>query len=512
MTQDNRQTWLERVPWAPWIALAGIVSFGLFLRVHNLHAETPWCDEVVSLNCLDSPDLATFLHEYHKSDPPMQPVYFTIEHFWAKATGGSVVSMRWLSVAFGILSMAMLFLVGRAIFGNAAGLVAAICLAISMPHVYYSQEIRNYALTSLTTLVAAYTFLRGLETAQRRWWAANVAANAALVGTHLFGAGFLLVQGVFLLVRRWRAPKWIALWVVANVAALLPCYLWARLINIGHIAKWASIFGYPSLRDFANFLVVFTGARISNWNPAPLLPYGVSLDLPLAALVYGGIACFVGHALWRRRHNNGRANAAFNDTDAIVFLCLWLIVPLAALYVASYVLQPCFQYRYILYTLLAVCLLMGGALAALPGRRSRALIGAVLVAMYGYQLLALTGGPLRADMQAAAACVAQKGAPRDLVLVFKDWNASSFRFASSHPDDRIVCIEPFGDLVRVTEEAHARDEGVWVIMHLWEHPEWLGSEYRKRGLVFTEQRFGRWPFVHVFHVPASGPEATATAP
>jgi len=60
--------------------LAALVALGAWLRLWGLYRESAYSDEVASLQHLDAPTLSEFLRRERISDPPMTPLYFTLEY------------------------------------------------------------------------------------------------------------------------------------------------------------------------------------------------------------------------------------------------------------------------------------------------------------------------------------------------------------------------------------------------------------------------------------------------
>jgi mannosyltransferase len=61
------------------------------------------------------------------------------------------------------LTVPIVFLIGRLVWGAIAGLIAALLLATAPLHIAYSQEARAYALVMLATTTAVWGLLRFLE-------------------------------------------------------------------------------------------------------------------------------------------------------------------------------------------------------------------------------------------------------------------------------------------------------------------------------------------------------------
>jgi uncharacterized membrane protein len=101
--------------------------------------------------------------------------------------------------------VALAYVLGRRLFGPAAGWVAALLGALHPLWVYYAQEARMYTLLTALGMLAGYALLRVLAPTQEpgaarqrlTWWAAFVGASIALLYTHYFAAFLLLAFALF---------------------------------------------------------------------------------------------------------------------------------------------------------------------------------------------------------------------------------------------------------------------------------------------------------------------------
>ncbi len=225
--------------------LIAILLVAAFLRFHRLEAQSFWHDEGNSARIAErSLDLIV---EGAAGDVH-PPGYYILLHYWRGVLGESEFALRSLSVAAGLVLVAVTYLVGRYLFGEVVGLIAAFLGAISPFAVYYSQEARMYALLGALAALSALFAIRlvdGIGSGQgadgtRRVWRGSLAllggyvlANGAGLYTH-YAFGFILVAhnvffGVWWLVeRRGDRVNWRSLtaWMVAQAAVALLYLPW----------------------------------------------------------------------------------------------------------------------------------------------------------------------------------------------------------------------------------------------------------------------------------------------
>jgi hypothetical protein len=109
------------------------------------------------------------------------------------------------SVLEGILGVAAVILLGAALAGAEAGLLAGALTALSPLAIYYSRDARFYPLFMLLSTLATLFLVRGLETRCRRWWVlftltsflnlANQAAAALVLAGHCLAGSLTLLGG-----------------------------------------------------------------------------------------------------------------------------------------------------------------------------------------------------------------------------------------------------------------------------------------------------------------------------
>lgn len=179
-------------------ALTAILIVGALLRFYRIGLESVWWDEYTSLMHLGAPDLLSFLKLNRTLDPATLPLYYTLEYLWWHGVSASVPGLRILSICLGLLTIGMLYLLGRDLFGRGAGLLAALCLAVSPIHIFHAQGIRMYVLMTLLAVCSVYTYMKVMR-AGGGWWALHGGANLLLLWTHPFALLLLVVEALFLL-------------------------------------------------------------------------------------------------------------------------------------------------------------------------------------------------------------------------------------------------------------------------------------------------------------------------
>ena len=148
------------------LLLALFVLLAFALRVLRLDFQPLWWDEGYSVWFATHP-LGQMASLTAQDIHP--PLYYALLHGWIGLLGAGPVSLRLLSVLFGVLAIPAIYLAGRRMLSRRAALLAAFLLAINPLHVYYSQEVRMYGLVALLSIgVLAAAWERISESTNQR--------------------------------------------------------------------------------------------------------------------------------------------------------------------------------------------------------------------------------------------------------------------------------------------------------------------------------------------------------
>ena len=476
------------------LALAGIVVLGFGLRAYHLADEYPASDEIMGLQQLDAPNLTEFVRRMFTIDHRIAPVYFVLEYLWSRVAGPSVTGMRLFSVLLGVLALPLTYILGRMLYGAWAGIAAALLHAISLFHIYYSQELRMYSLITLLALLSLCTLLAGLRGKRAWWWGANVAINALLAFTHAFTAPLLLAEGCFLLAFRRRETRSLAAWGAAHFAIMVSLFGWLRL---GYATLHASPFQEPGLREVVAAFFLFAGGRLPYHFYPRWEPFGLGLASILIVLI-GWFA--VRELAWLARSEKGARHCApWPRGEALGLLALVLFLPALMLYVASLLRTPYFEHRYFIYSSLPVCILTGAALSAMRSRAFKTLAVCGLVFLYGHHLSVLSEGPFRPDWRPVGRYLDARMTPDDRVVFLAGFDVLSLMFTYNIPHTQIQSAQEWPDACGKVARAHAEGRDAWLFV-VWYAPdrEHIETHFSANNLSFSTANFdGR---VCVYHV------------
>ncbi|MBV8085082.1 MAG: glycosyltransferase family 39 protein [Chloroflexi bacterium] len=213
----GRSRWT--LPYVPIVAALTLLA--AVLRLHTLADANPWFDEGFTawLASFDVPGM--LLRTASDTHPPLS---YLLYQGWQAPAGRSIYALRYLSVVFGVLSVPLCAAAARRLGGRFAGFAAAGLLAVSRFHIWWSQQIRMYALVALLCALSIYLVLRALEAHKRSGWlvAAAGLANLLALYTLYFSAVLVALESALVLLTAvaHRRGRLLGVWAGVHLAAL----------------------------------------------------------------------------------------------------------------------------------------------------------------------------------------------------------------------------------------------------------------------------------------------------
>jgi O-antigen/teichoic acid export membrane protein len=184
-------------------ALSAITATALLIRL--LPTRGIWLDEATSITQAQMP-LGDLLHSLRTTDVH-PPLHHLILWVLAHVAGTGELVMRAPSIAAGTALVPVLYALGRELYDERAGRLAA-GLGVFAPFlVWYSQEARMYGLFMLFASLAMLGQLRALRRNERRDWVLYGVSTVLLLWTQYFAILFTLTQQAVFLVAARRTHK-----------------------------------------------------------------------------------------------------------------------------------------------------------------------------------------------------------------------------------------------------------------------------------------------------------------
>jgi 4-amino-4-deoxy-L-arabinose transferase-like glycosyltransferase len=411
--------------------VSGLTVIAFVVRLALAMKGGLWRDEALFLAIVRLPtwsEMFAFVR-FHESHPPL---FYVVMRLWTQLFGDGDFAGVILPVIFGAALIPTLFVVGRSLFNEETGIVAASFAALSPILTEYSAVARPYSLIPLLALLSTFALIRGLHQTTKSVLVAYVGATTALVYTHNWT--WLIILGQWLAVAilligskvpsRFARVRW---WLVAQCCVLVAFAPWLPTFqfqarNAGHGPALLSLYESP-------FLAVVGGVR-QLLDSTILAALPIRIDNPWIELLLAMPLLFLTltqYFVIRGRRNAGTYTPPMEKT--IQLTCL-LVIPVGA-WMAALILSSRSE------LLLARCLVSLAPMVVLavsywlvrllsgPARMpALASIGALLIT-YVLCLSALLG-TTRSNAREIASAVRHQTLPFDAVIVSPEWLASSF--------------------------------------------------------------------------------------
>jgi mannosyltransferase len=439
------------------------------LRLYHLGAQSLWVDETMTWQgCgVGYPfQLADVLHNVHG------PLYGLILYAWTAVAGDAEWVMRLPSALFGIATVPAMARLASRWMGRDTAIGAAWLTACSPFLVWYGQEVRNYALLLLCTVLAASALLELTRVPRPRTALAYLAAAAAgLLSNWSFVLG--LPAQVWWWWRRPEGRRQRMVWMAAAAGVLalaalpfvphvLRTWDWSRLSPLhARSADEAALRGPTTFHVAAlpYALYVFSAGytlgpslRELRADPGVATLVRHAPAILAVALVFGALLALGLRAVVRRRR--------------LADVLLWAAVPVLLQVWIALSNFKVFHPRYLMVAVPAFVVVLAAGLADARGGVRRALWAAVGV-LWGLSLLHHYGDPRygKEDYRGMAALLRTRASADERVISMNADLALAYYYRGP------LRVEPvwlgFADrparLDRSMAEAAGDAAGIWVV-------------------------------------------------
>ncbi|MBU0490785.1 MAG: glycosyltransferase family 39 protein [Chloroflexi bacterium] len=438
-----------------WLPL-GLAFLALFLRLWRWDAQSLWLDEAMSWWWARLPWEETLSRGLQISGDPHPPLYYLALHLWLSVFGDGEGALKAFSIAAGTLLVLPVYGLGRRLFGPVVGAIAGLLVIVNPFLIWYSQEVRMYALLGLLTTSATYALWQALSPpnpsprsacpspspqfwgegegvgwGRGAWsWFLYLLLTIAALYTHFYAALIVPVHVLFTLAY-WRMHR----------RVLVPAFLTWAAAGLAYL-PWAWRAWQVSGQSFSEV------EATSLWDMVIALAQGWSLrvvpeqGLALALLLAPFIVLFLLGLVPRRGEQRG-----------LVLLVLWLVVPLFEIAILSRR-DPIFGVQYAIAFAPPFYLLVARGVDTLR-RFGRPAQGWLSIGVAGLALL-VAGA-------AVASSLYGLGQNANPIYRKEDWRSLA-QYVREHegPHDAVLCVV---DYAHIPFEYYYRDGGRSPVFH-----------------------------------------------
>jgi mannosyltransferase len=335
-----------------------VLIFGLILRLISIN-QSFWIDEATSA-LTTKMNLADFFGKFMPGDfhPPL---YYVALRLWAAVFGNTEIALRSMSIVFALLTIYLTYLIGKELVNKKVGIIAALLLATSGLHIYYSQEARMYAMSTFLVALTVYFFTKILHKSRGGDWIVFGTLWGVIGLTDYLPLLILPVFWIYVvLTNRKLLSKLFVSHIILGVFALLWSPIFIKQlssgINVAHTSpSWVAVLGTFSIKDILLIPIKFALGRVGFESK----------------FVYAGVVGFVflifGFLLFR----------SIRLIKQIRLFYLWLLVPFSLALIISIKL-PILNYFRFIFLLPAFYLIIASGVKTLNKKGQVVFLGLII--------------------------------------------------------------------------------------------------------------------------------------
>jgi len=154
-----------------------------------------WTDEGWTIWYVEAQNPITTIELLLENRHP--PLYFIVVSIWQNFAGNSLLALRFVGIASGLITTALVYRMGADWFNKSTGLYAAAIFAVLDIAVYYTQEVRHYGWLTMFAMLTSFLFLRYLRRPRQPLWIGYALSVTGLMLTHYFGLFIMVLQAFF---------------------------------------------------------------------------------------------------------------------------------------------------------------------------------------------------------------------------------------------------------------------------------------------------------------------------
>jgi uncharacterized membrane protein len=322
-----------------------LLAAAAFLRFYRLDWQSLWLDELYTMREGDPripwSETISLVNAYENKSP----LYFLFVKAIFILFGHTAYAARALSAIGGVVSVYVIYLLGRELFNTRAGIFAAAIACANPFLIFYSQEARSYIFIFLFAALSLLFFARALR--NNSTWAIAWCAlsNVIAVYLHAYALLLILAQGIMIIV------------LAAGEKSLRP---YVKMILVYGVITLAGLL--PILSSIGK-----SSSETTTWVPEPapgfymdyFFEYFGNADLIRPFLYMGLLGYFI--SLFLVPENTGPRSRKLDTQGVFLLFMLTLLSVFLVSYIFSITRIPALVIRYTILTLpVFICVLSAG--------------------------------------------------------------------------------------------------------------------------------------------------------
>ncbi|MBQ2639123.1 glycosyltransferase family 39 protein [Candidatus Saccharibacteria bacterium] len=449
---------------------APIIAGALFLVFSMLNLNSSiWFDESYSAYLVRG-DFSQIWHETSMDVHP--PFFYFALKIWSSIFGTTDISMRFMSIFFGLIAIIFLYQLLKRWFGVKPAAIATIVASVSPMLIRYGQEMRMYTMVLMIVFIATYFLSLALEKGTKRegrkYWIIYAVLVSIGMWTHYFSAFMWLSQFIAIIIffggpkKIFKDKEKLKTILLTYVLAILLFLPWIpsffNQVKTVQQGFWIPAMSFETTADFVSSALFFNKAQeVTSWG----LVFGLLLVF-FAVLAYKKIL----------------KNVDKKIKSKIGFIAMMAFTPILVMMTLSLPpLTSSFVDRYVLYSIVSVWVLFGLGVALVKEKWIKGILAILIIIVATFGIVFVTNREPRGyvkEIMAEVFVTAEEGEP---IIAGDVWTYYDGVFYTSeeHPVylfNEVVnyeygSLEPIRDyrvnLVDNAEEFLGEHEKVWYV-------------------------------------------------
>ncbi len=373
-------------------SLITVLIFGTFLRLYKLGFKSLWLDEAYSAYITKLP-LFEMLSQIIKADIH-PPFYYLLLHFWT-TLGTTEWYMRLPSALFSIITIWIVYLIGKNLFSAKIGIIASLITSISSYQIYYAQETRLYALITLLCMLSLLILVSALRTSNVKMWIWFTVVNIIALYTYVYSAFFII--GEYL----------IAVWFSKSAKSSVKIILSTAIVTcLAFVPEILVLFSRKA--DIVNILKPFELSSITIMLPQFVFGYFLLQSGLTAILIFILFTVIITMGVFYDRHNKN-----------IYLLILLIVIPIIITILSPFRTTQ-FQSKHLIFLSPVLYLLIAHAITKIP-KKSISMLAVISIVLLNLASLRIYYS-------------------RDFVK--ENWRSAALFISENSMLDDIICYDP----------------------------------------------------------------------
>jgi len=397
-----------------------IILLGLILRLVVIN-QSLWLDEAIGALVVKEQSYRQILTQFPLSDNH-PPLYYLTLKAWTDIFGYSEMSLRFPSVLFGVGTILLTYTIANALSNGKKWKfpeMAAILLATSGFHIYYSQEARMYSMAAFFATLSIYSFVNIFKRIKKKHlvnpWVMFSVAITLLIFTDYLPVFLLPVFWLYAILAKSNKSWWVKFFL-SHLPLVIVGYLWLPIFRIQSehgnwllttLPAWRNVAGGATLKQAALVWTKFTLGRISLIKK---LIYYLLIAVSTIPFVVSLLRVWV-------------------DREKTKILWFWLFIPLLLGFGVSFWF-PAFIYFRFVFVIPAFYLLISWGISQVKTNKIKniLIISLLLVNMTGWLIYVFAEGQRREQWREAVRFIEENGKAQDVVIFDFPEPFSAFRW------------------------------------------------------------------------------------